>query len=163
MPSNSSKKERPLSVKQVRFIDGFILHNGNGTEASRYAGYKGSDNALAVQASQNLRKPHIHAAIDLARRQAGQDSGLDKEALFGHLQRIIWDDGADRVNAVRLAAQMQGLIEDKRSVRHSGAVLHGHKSFEGLSEPELRRLANRGQPDRKALEAKSAGEVIDQP
>jgi hypothetical protein len=51
-----------LSRKQVQFVTEYA-HLGNGTEAARRAGYKGSDNVLGVQAHHNLRHPKIASAI----------------------------------------------------------------------------------------------------
>lgn len=54
-----SKKPK-LTLKQSKFIEAF---SGNGTEAARLAGYKGSDNTLAQAARDNLRNPQIADAI----------------------------------------------------------------------------------------------------
>ena len=56
---------KKLTVKQKRFVG---LYNGNGVQAAREAGYKGSDNTLASVAKENLRKPHILVGI-IAREQ----------------------------------------------------------------------------------------------
>jgi hypothetical protein len=51
-----------LSRKQLKFVAEYA-HLGNGTEAARRAGYKGSGNVLGVQAHHNLRHPKIASAI----------------------------------------------------------------------------------------------------
>lgn len=61
----------------------FVLHYLeclNGTKAARLAGYQGDDNTLAAIAYENLRKPHIRAAIDaeLRRRSMGADEVLGR-------------------------------------------------------------------------------------
>lgn len=59
------KNERPPTERQRRFAESFTgPAMGNGTEAARLAGYKGSDNVLAVQASANLRNPKVVALIE---------------------------------------------------------------------------------------------------
>lgn len=49
-----------LTPKQQAFVDAY---DGNGTAAARAAGYKGTDNALGVQAHALLRNPKVLAAI----------------------------------------------------------------------------------------------------
>lgn len=57
--------ERPPTERQRRFAEAITgPAMGNGTEAARLAGYKGSDNVLAVQASTNLRNPKVVALIE---------------------------------------------------------------------------------------------------
>ena len=51
-----------LTRRQLKFVVEYA-HLENGTEAARRAGYKGSDNALGVQAHHNLRHPKIASAI----------------------------------------------------------------------------------------------------
>lgn len=49
-----------LTTKQARFV---AAYTGNGVEAARAAGYKGSDETLNAVARENLRKPPIADAI----------------------------------------------------------------------------------------------------
>ncbi len=59
--------EKPLTPLQAAFVRWYTTPGPtlfNGTASAREAGYKGSEKQLAVQASQNLRKPNIHAAIN---------------------------------------------------------------------------------------------------
>ena len=46
----------PLTAKQKLFAEAYVACL-NATEAARRAGYKGSDNTLAVTGHDNLRKP----------------------------------------------------------------------------------------------------------
>jgi len=57
-----------LTDKQQAFVYEYIK-DLNGTDAARRAGYKGTDNTLAVIAHENLRKPKIRAAIDQLLRE----------------------------------------------------------------------------------------------
>jgi phage terminase small subunit len=54
------RAERKLSTKQLKFIEAYV---GNGVEAARLAGYKGSYKTLDAVARENLEKPRIKAAI----------------------------------------------------------------------------------------------------
>lgn len=53
-------KGRDLTPRQKRFVE---FYCGNGTDAARQAGYKGSDNVLGKAAYELLRNPKIVAAI----------------------------------------------------------------------------------------------------
>jgi len=61
-----------LTRKQLNFVQEYA-HLGNGTEAARRAGYKGSANALGVQAHHNIRHPKIASAIkeEMSKGQVG--------------------------------------------------------------------------------------------
>lgn len=56
-----------LTIKQQKFVDGYVNNGGNGVEAIRSAGYNcRTDNSARVQASENLKKPNIILAIEEA-------------------------------------------------------------------------------------------------
>lgn len=61
-------KKNKLTERQERFVDHYV-DCGNGAEAARKAGY--SENADDEIAYENLRKPHIKAAIQERMDQAG--------------------------------------------------------------------------------------------
>lgn len=52
-----------LTGKQARFVEEWIGTRFNGRLAAKNAGYAGDENALASQASKNLRKAKIQRAI----------------------------------------------------------------------------------------------------
>lgn len=58
-------KEEQFTDKQWLFVVHYVACL-NGTKAARLAGYAGDDNTLAVVAYENLRKPKIRKAIELA-------------------------------------------------------------------------------------------------
>ena len=47
-----------LTLKQQKFAVNYAK-TGNGLQSAKAAGYKGSENTLAVVANENLRKPNI--------------------------------------------------------------------------------------------------------
>ena len=67
---------RNLTLKQRIFIDVF---SGNGTDACRKAGYKGSDNVLAQQARVNLMNPHIAERIEQRNKESNAGYIADRE------------------------------------------------------------------------------------
>jgi len=67
-------REGKLTDKQSRFAAAYAdphAANGNGTLASKIAGYRGRNTQLAVQASVNLRNPRIRQAIAQALDEQG--------------------------------------------------------------------------------------------
>lgn len=68
-----------LTGKQQAFIDHYLSCGFNATEASRLAGYKGSDTALGVIGHRNLRKAKIAEEIS---RRLSERVMTAEEALF---------------------------------------------------------------------------------
>ncbi len=68
---------RPLTLKQQLFAD---IYEGNGTEACRQAGYKGSDTVLAVQARRLLRNAKVVEIIEQRHLTATVVYIADREA-----------------------------------------------------------------------------------
>ena len=69
-----------LTGKQRAFIDHY-LECLNATEAARKAGYQGNDATLAVVGYENLRKPHIAAAIE----RHWEAHGMGKQEVMARL------------------------------------------------------------------------------
>lgn len=91
------------TAKQARFAEAYAdpsAANGNGTLAAKLAGYKGDSNALAVQASVNLRNPKVQRAIasilDPMAERALQRLG---EALDATSSRVFLDKNGNLVYA----------------------------------------------------------------
>jgi hypothetical protein len=60
-----------LTVKQRKFISAYIANSGNGTQAA-LASYNTKDPIVAARiASENVRKPDIRAALEIAFEQQG--------------------------------------------------------------------------------------------
>lgn len=55
--------DRPLSERERRFVEAYLLDPSNQTAAAKAAGYKGNGDALAVQASRLLRRPKVQQGI----------------------------------------------------------------------------------------------------
>ena len=54
---------KALTHRQRLFVEAYISTRGNGTEAMRRAGYRGSDKALAAHASRMVGNGRVAAAI----------------------------------------------------------------------------------------------------
>lgn len=97
-----------LTHKQFLFVQ---YYEGNGTDAARKAGYEGNDAVLAQVASENLRKPDIHEAINT------KQLGLLSPVVADRATRMrFWTDVMnntdlglrDRLRASELLAKVDG-------------------------------------------------------
>ena len=79
MPSSPTTIDTPLSLLESRFIPEYLV-DGNGTQAARRAGYTGTPQGVAVQASRLLRRPNVAHAIQLAEASRAAALALDREA-----------------------------------------------------------------------------------
>ena len=121
---------RRLTTKQERFIQAY---DGNGTKACRLAGYKGSDNALAVMSRKLLRIGQIKSAISKreskvtnplissreARQQFWIDMMMDTKASRSDRLRasdLLGKSCADFTNKVELEVgkTLEDLLSDSR-------------------------------------------------
>jgi hypothetical protein len=74
---------KPLTGKQAAFVRWYTTPGEtlfNGTKSAEKAGYRGDENAFAVQAYENLRKPHIAKAVqaELRRQYSGADLTIER-------------------------------------------------------------------------------------
>ena len=57
----AAKKPRGLTPRQAKFA---LIYDGNGTDAARKAGYRGSEDVLGKTAHDLLRNPKVKKAIE---------------------------------------------------------------------------------------------------
>ncbi len=94
-----SKKAEKLTSKQKKFIEVYI---GNGVQAAKDSGYKGSDKSLGVIASRLLANVSISEAI-----KKRENKTLDKVAMDRIARQIFWSEMANdtsKPDMVRLRA-----------------------------------------------------------
>jgi len=113
-----------LTPKQKLFVE---YYTDNGTKAAAEAGYKGSDNALAVSADRLLTSAKIVKALQLKNAGSGiQARIMDRKELQLTWSQIARDaNGAsmsDRLKAMDSLAKSQGLFIDRVEVK--GAIAH---------------------------------------
>ena len=83
---------RELTRKQQDFVLAFLGGaQGNATEAARQAGYAGSDSTLAAVGYENLRKPHIKAALQAVL----EERSMSKTEVLAELGQIARTTVAD--------------------------------------------------------------------
>jgi phage terminase small subunit len=109
-----------FTPKQLKFVE---LYSGNGTEAARLAGYKGSDNTLAQAARDLLRNPQIKKAIE--ERQAKKLNPLiasreQRQEFWTAVMRDEEQTMKNRLKASELLGKSEADFTDK--VEHSGTV-----------------------------------------
>lgn len=124
---------RSLTQKQQAFINAYIGEaNGNGTQAARLAGYKGSDDTLRSVARENLTKPHIAAEIERRQQAARERAGLTLDWLVERLMRIadvniadfgVWQGAWFRLHdSTTVPRELAYAISEVREGKHGIAV-----------------------------------------
>jgi phage terminase small subunit len=117
----------PLTERERRFVEAYMGQAaGNGTEAAKLAGYKGTAKVLAVQGTRLLSKANVQAAID--ERAASDPQIADRTA-----RQRLWSDIAfgrgpyneaalkDRLKASELLGKSQADFVERHE--HAGAVV----------------------------------------
>lgn len=111
-----------LTAKQRKFSE---VYSGNGVEAARQAGYRGSENTLAQVARENLRKPQIAKAI--AARQANEigPAIADRQARQRFWSNVMADERRELAMRLR-ASELLGKSEAdfvERNIHEIGLTL----------------------------------------
>jgi phage terminase small subunit len=109
---------KTLTARQRKFVE---LYNGNGTEAARQAGYKGTDVTLANVARNLLRKTEIARLINerqakvIKKRIASRE---ERQAFWTDVMEDAGEEMGARLKASELLAKSQADFIQK--VEHSG-------------------------------------------
>lgn len=111
------KPRAALTLKQDRFCQAYVANGGNGTEAARTAGYKGSDNTLRVVASENLTKPNVKSFLTQLTAEA--------DRVYGH--SIMASMEALRMTSLLARASLDDILDvrgkfDLEKARRTGAI-----------------------------------------
>jgi hypothetical protein len=114
-----TSRTRPLTPKQLQFIEAYVTNNGNATQAAQTAGYKGNYNTVSSTAVENLQKPAIKDAIARRQRELAESGKLpDADRITQELWSIARDsthDPSPRVSALRTLADIQGMLQGGRA------------------------------------------------
>jgi phage terminase small subunit len=110
--------EIKLTEKQRRFVDAYMGEaKGNGTEAARVAGYRGSDSTLGAVAHENLKKPKIAAAIQ---ERVDADPMIatreDRQRFWTDTMKDTGEDMKHRLKASELLGKSQADFIDRHEV-----------------------------------------------
>lgn len=109
-----------FTAKQARFVEEYFACGGNATKAAKQAGY--SEKTAAAIGAENLKKPHIAAAI--AKRQAEKAEELQITAddiaqelaklAFSNMQdyMLVGNDGLPRLDLSTLTREQAAAITE---------------------------------------------------
>lgn len=129
---------KPLSEREHRFVRAYVgPAAGNGTEAARLAGYKGSPKAMGVTAVRLLARASVQQAIARLRQQADRQAAMTLAELQERWARIFAgaEPGSgklamrDRLKASELLARSMGAFVERREHTFRGPVrvIHEHR------------------------------------
>lgn len=104
------RRERPLTVKQSKFIDAYTTPptEGNGVESARAAGYTGSYGALGAMATNLLKNPKIRIPINARLAEGAKDGIRDRNyRLKGYADRhaVFMSIVRDRANSPQFSVE----------------------------------------------------------
>ena len=104
---------KPLSERERRFVEAYMLAPDNNTAAAKAAGYKGNGAALAVQANRLLKRANVQAAMQSRAEAQSAPTISDRKERHEFLTQVHRGavEGAsmrDRLKAVELLAKSQG-------------------------------------------------------
>lgn len=134
-----------LTGKQEAFVRHYLANGGNGTDAARQSGYKGSDSVLSGIARENLRKPQIAELMASEREKLKQTTGATAEAkrtLLWHIAKTCSKRAEDDVKLVDPKAAIGAIAELNKMDGDLAAIKTDNKnthSFEDMSDDELSR------------------------
>ena len=100
----NNRKGNKLTVKQQRFVE---YYDGNGVDTARKAGYKGNEVTLASVAYENLRKPHIRAAIEAREIRTNANGIMNREERQKFWSDVMCDKDADMKDRLK-ASELLG-------------------------------------------------------
>jgi phage terminase small subunit len=139
-----------LSERERRFVEAYMGQAaGNGTEAARLAGYKGSPQVLGVQSTRLLKK----ASVLLAIAERVQDdptvaTRLDRQLFWTTTMQDAQVPWKDRLKASELLGKSQADFVEKHehsgnlTVEHRGAAERLAGSLVSIAARTAKRLAS---------------------
>jgi len=98
-------KNRKFTSKQTSFIDNYLTNGGNGVQAAKSAGYKGTNKTLSVVATENLAKPSIKELIDAELNKITQNlraTAEDKRRALWEIANEGMEDVTDKNGVTRM-------------------------------------------------------------
>lgn len=133
-----------LTVRQELFATEYARNNGNGMQATKYAGYKGTDKVLSITAARLLGNDRVKARIEQekARITAAASCHLptDEEIIAGiaAIANNTEAKDADRLKAWELLGRNKSLFNDKLTVQnntdYANIISNSRKQLESILE-----------------------------
>ena len=119
---NRKKHFERLTPKQQAFVSEYIRNGGNGLQAAKFAGYRGSDKVLGVQSSKLLKNGSILLALEKEKEimmNRGGNRVLSADEVLAGLTTIAVDiecKPSERLKALELLGKYHALFTDKLDV-----------------------------------------------
>lgn len=112
---------KPLTERERLFVDAYMgPAAGNGTEAARLAGYKGSAKVQQVQASRLLSKAIVQTAI-AERRQVLESQSIadakERREVLTTILRAAGEEPNARIRAIDVANKMDGIYIERHEIQ----------------------------------------------
>lgn len=124
---STSSKRKELTPKQAQFVREYLI-DLNATQAAIRAGYS---LAMAEQASRELlQKPTIKAAVDVAKLQRAQKTGVTAERVLKEMERMAFYDPISLIEIVRDALPDE--ISEGVELSDDGKVITGLRSAQDI-------------------------------
>ncbi len=108
-----------LTRRQQAFVTAWLANGGNGTRAAQDAGYKGSSDYLAVQASRLMRndKVRAHIAKPLEKEKKLHERVLDALQGMALAQTNDKVTNQDKLRALDILSKAIGITKDTVNVQ----------------------------------------------
>ena len=130
--------DKPLTVKQKKFVKAYVAKDGNGQEAVKAVYDVNSDTTARSIASENLTKPNVKFAIEQALEKHGitldaaikpikDGLGAEKVSISGQGNQAfaeVTPDHSIRLKASSMALKLMGA--DKDNTPSGGIHFHQH-------------------------------------
>ena len=128
-------RRRATEERERRFAIAYLKTEGNGVEAARLAGYRGTKASLAVTASRLLKRAKVRALLDAHAKKLERRLGMDVEEIIdrigmqaqsnlGAFLRVVTPKQSTAV--VKLIGKMEGVEEARQiaaALRGDGVVV----------------------------------------
>lgn len=146
----SAPKPKKLTARESRFVEEFLV-DSVGTQAAIRAGY--SQKTAAAIASENLRKPHIAAAIASAQAKRSERTQIKQDDVLRHWAEAITADPNELIE-YRVTCCRYCYGKDGRYQRTNREFDDAHKAWEAMQR-------NPGKDDKKGPFDASGGSGFD--
>lgn len=126
MPVDRPTDPDGLTIKQRAFVHAYVgKAQGNGIQACKLAGYKGSDKTLKALAHKQINHPLISQAIlkfALATQSEAVLTVTEAKEILSAIARDTDEEAKDRIAAIDKLLKSGGAYVFKHEVDHKGAA-----------------------------------------
>lgn len=122
--SPSPSPSPSLKERHRKFVENYMQNGGNGVEAARAAGYRGTNKALASRAAELTHRPEVQAAIQTrVDNDPAVSTRQDRQRWWTEVMRDQRVGMKERIEASKLIARAQGDFVDRKEVSVNGGVV----------------------------------------